>query len=95
MTEQLYRKKGRRYVPIGYSDGFNGFPSDGFWLVQQRDGVKSSECIIKIDDLENLKPAANFIYAYKDRIVDFMLKNEVSSNSLNQYVLQMIKNITK
>ena len=95
MTTQLYKKKGRRYFPIGWSDGFNGFPSDGLWLVQQRDGVRSSECIIKIDELENLKPAANLIYEYKDKIGDFMLKNELSGSTINDYVLRMLKYITQ
>ena len=26
MNKQLYKKKGKRYIPIGYSDGFDGFP---------------------------------------------------------------------
>lgn len=94
---QLYKKKGRRYIPIGYSDGFTGFPSDGLWLVQQKDGCKSSECIIKIDELERLKPAANFIYEYKDKICDYINKHDPynSSFSRNEYVLNMLKEITK
>lgn len=93
----MYKKVGRKYVPIGWSDGFTGFPSDGFWLVQTKDGSHSSECIIKIDELENLKPAANLIYEYKDKICDYLNENDYynSAYSRNDFVLQMLKEITK
>lgn len=39
---EVYEKRGRRYVPIGY--GFTGFPADGIWLVQ--DGTSSMRCLI-------------------------------------------------
>lgn len=41
----MYKKVGRKYVPIGYSDNFNGFPSEGLWVVYNKPGVKSSSCI--------------------------------------------------
>lgn len=57
MKEQLYLKKGRRYVKVGPSDGWNGFPCDGVWLVYMRPGVKSSHCIfqLKPDRLDLVK----------------------------------------
>lgn len=39
---EVYEKRGRRYVPIGY--GFTGFPADGIWLVQ--DGRANMTCLI-------------------------------------------------
>ena len=39
---EVYEKRGRRYVPIGY--GFTGFPADGIWLVQ--DGRSNMTCLI-------------------------------------------------
>ena len=45
MDGQLYKKVGRKYVPIGYSDNFNGFPSEGLWVVYNKSGVKSYSCI--------------------------------------------------
>lgn len=35
--EMLYRKVGRRYVPVGVE--FTGWPADGVWLVE--DGLKA------------------------------------------------------
>ena len=29
MKDQVYKKVGRKYIPIGYSDGWTGFPADG------------------------------------------------------------------
>ena len=98
MNEQVYKKKGRKYMPIGFSDGWSGFPTDGFWLVNSTDGNKSSECIIKIDELENLKPATNLILEYKQKMIDYISKNEnitIYNLSLNEFVKDMLKEITK
>lgn len=102
MTEQLYKKVGRRYIPIGYSDGFNGFPSDGIWLVQQSDSSKSSECIIKYEELETAKPAINLILGYKDKLTKF-IANEIDNNdafrlydeSYNDFASRLLKEISK
>lgn len=40
--EKVYKKVGRRYVPMGFE--FTGFPSDGIWLVQ--DGTRNMICLI-------------------------------------------------
>lgn len=95
MNEQLYRKKGRRYIPIGYEDGWSGFPSEGIWLVTNGDGVDSSECIIKLGDVESLHPAVNLIYYYKDKIVKYLREYDTSGISLNEYVLRMLTKITE
>lgn len=104
MNEQVYKKVGRKYVPIGYSDGWSGFPTDGIWLVQGKDGHHSSECIMKIGDLESMQPAANLILGYKEKILDY-LSNYHENNSksmfslygisMNDFVLDMLKEITK
>lgn len=39
---EVYEKRGRRYIPLGYQ--FTGFPADGIWFVQ--DGRKSMTCLI-------------------------------------------------
>jgi hypothetical protein len=95
MNEQLYKKKGRRYEPIGYSDGFTGFPSDGIWLVQQKDGHKSSECIIKIDELDSIRPAADLILGYQDKIIKYMAENRAMNVSIYEYVNTMLKSISQ
>lgn len=96
MKEQIYKKVGRKYIPVGYSDGWSGFPTEGIWLVQNKPGCKSSECIIKIDELESMKPAINLILGYKDKIVDYVMDNSNITNiTPNDFVLEMLKEITK
>lgn len=99
MNEQVYKKVGRRYVPIGYSDGWSEFPTDGIWLVQSKDGHHSSECIMKIGDLESMQPATNLILGYKEKILKYIMDNDnrilVSGITRNDFVLDMLKEITK
>jgi len=98
MKEQVYKKKGRKYIPIGYSDGWSGFPADGVWIVQKGDGVKSSECIMRIGELQDMQPAANLILEYKDKITNYLYESkyiEVYNKSYNEFVLDMLKEITK
>lgn len=45
MSEQVYKKVGRKYIKLGYEDGFTGFPSEGIWVVFGKPGCKSSSCI--------------------------------------------------
>ena len=54
MNQQLYKKEGRRYIPIGYSDGFTGFPTEGIWIVYNKPGVKSSSCIAKVGEFQDI-----------------------------------------
>lgn len=95
MTEQVYKKVKNRYVPIGYSDGWSGFPTDGIWLVQTKPGHKSSECIMKIGDIESMQPTANLILGYKDKIIKFIQNNEVKNESPYDLVNRMLIEITK
>lgn len=44
--EQIYRKIGKRYIPIGQE--FTGFPCDGIWLVQN--GRQRMMCLIQSDE---------------------------------------------
>ena len=53
MKEQVYKKVGRRYIKLGYSDNFTGFPAEGIWIVYERPGCKSSTCIATVG---NIKP---------------------------------------
>ena len=104
MNEQVYKKKGKRYIPIGYSNGFTGFPVDGIWIVQTKDRGKSSECMMRIGELQDMQPAINLILGYKEKIMKYISDyNSKSSNSgislhgvsLNDFVLDMLKEITK
>jgi len=100
MDQQVYKKVGRKYVPIGYSDGWSGFPSDGIWIVQSKPGVKSSECIMKIGELENMQPAINLILGYKDKLIKYLISEMnkdlvIYDKSVNEFVTKMLKEISK
>ncbi len=43
---EVYKKVGRKYVPLGYQ--WEGFPSDGIWLVQN--GMKNMACLIGLKE---------------------------------------------
>lgn len=100
MEQQVYKKEGRRYKPIGYSDGWTGFPAEGVWIVQQKDGVHSSECILKIGEVQDLQPTANLILGYKEELIKFIAKECEAENiniyniSINEFVLKMLKEIS-
>ena len=98
MNEQVYKKVGRKYIPIGYSDGWTGFPSDGIWLVQTKPGSKSSECIMKLGEVENFQPTINLILGYRDKLLQFMDEVEgttIHKGTRNEFVLNMLKEISK
>jgi hypothetical protein len=98
MDRQVYKKVGRKYVPIGYSDGWAGFPSDGIWIVKTVPGSKSSECIMQIGELINFQPYINMILGYKDKIITFLNKEKdvnIFNETINGFVTRMLKEITK
>ena len=78
MEEQLYKKKGRRYIPIGYSDNFNGFPAEGIWVVYSTPGAESSSCIAQVGQFEliDYKQLANLIKEKEDECVKAVLEME-------------------
>lgn len=94
MTNQAYKKVGRRYVPVGYSDGWSGFPTDGIWVVQTTHGRKSSECMLKINEVESMRPTIDMLIGYKDDIVKYLMNNTLEGISPSDYVSNMIKEIT-
>ena len=53
----LYEKVKGKYKKLEpYQADWRGFPCDGIWLVQTRPGCKSSECILKIGELQDAYP---------------------------------------
>lgn len=94
MNQQVYKKVGRKYVPIGYSDGWTGFPADGIWVVQTKPGHKSSECMLKIDEVENMRPTIDMLIGYKEEIIHYLMNNPIENISYGDYVSKMIKEIT-
>ena len=57
---QIYRKENGKFVKVGPYDGWNGFPSDGIWVVQMGNGVHSSTCISRLQDLPKAASIATF-----------------------------------
>ena len=72
MEGQLYKKIGRKYIPIGYSDNFNGFPSEGIWVVYGKPGLESSSCIAQVGQFEPIdyNLLANIIKEKEDECVN-------------------------
>ena len=54
MNSQVYKKVGRKYIPLGYSDGWYGFPSEGIWVVYDKPGSHSSTCIAQVGKFQDL-----------------------------------------
>ena len=94
MNTQVYKKLGRKYVPVGYSDGFTGFPCDGIWLVQTKPGSKSTECMMRIGEVQDMRPTLDMLIGYKDKIVRYIMDNSMDGISPNDYVKEMIKSVT-
>jgi hypothetical protein len=98
MEQQLYKKVGRKYIPIGYSDGWVGFPSDGIWIVQSKTRSKSSECILKIGELTSLHPFIDLFYSYQDKITNYLQSNvnvRIVNRSYHDFVVDLLKEISK
>jgi len=100
MEQQVYKKVGRRYVPIGYSDGWTGFPAEGVWIVKKGDGIHSSECVLRLGELQDLQPAINLILGYKEELLKFFVQQRdeekifLQNISVNDFVLEMLKFIS-
>lgn len=72
MSDTVYRKEGGKYVPIAPGI-FNGFPSDGMWLVKFKNGSeKSASCIARLDNLPDPYPFYNMMLS-RDEISTFLL----------------------
>ena len=99
MNQQVYKKVGRKYIPLGFSDGWQGFPTDGIWLVQSTPARKSSECILKVADNTTVIPYAANLVEHKENIIKYISKNSenisILNMSINDFVNDMLKYISK
>lgn len=95
MKTQVYKKVGRRYVPIGYSDGWAGFPADGIWVVQTTPERKSMECMMRIGEVQDLRPTLDMLVGYRDEIVKYLMTHSMDNIGTRDYVTEMIKEITR
>lgn len=76
MQETLYKKVGRKYVPVGIE--FRGFPCNGIWLVQ--DGRQS--CMVQLSEIPSL-PEKGVIFRvnHLDKCVDHISEKARQQNS--------------
>ena len=68
--EDIYKKVGRRYYPIGIE--WSGFPMDGIWLVQN--GKVNMACLISLE--EKVPIFALNYRVHEQGIVDAVQKHE-------------------
>lgn len=97
MNEQVYIKQGRRYKPLGYSDGWTGFPADGVWLVKQEDGMHSSDCLLRLGEVQDLHPTIDLLH-HKRLITNWLCDNDnvsVVNQSYDNLVEDLLKYIGK
>ena len=87
-VDQVYYKKGRRYIPFGPQE-WEGFPSDGVWLVQVKPGHRSEELILKLGDLPELYPFAQMMVS-KDDLVKLILEISSKRHSVNDLANAMV-----
>lgn len=91
----LYKKNGKRYQAIG--EQFTGFPADGIWLVQTKEGGSSSRLIMKVGELLDPKPLIE-LEMHRDEIVNVVsdtLKNTYSINSLVDNIFKALARKTQ
>lgn len=66
MSDQLYRKVGRRYEPYG---GFlAGDPAEGIWIVTRKPGVRSARLVSKIAELPDTTRLIELDLLYRDSL---------------------------
>ena len=59
MSDKVYRKEGKKYVPISFID-WHGFPCDGIWMVKFNSRTeKSASCVSRLGDLPDPYPFYN------------------------------------
>ena len=93
MDDNLYKKQGRKYLPVSKYE-FNGFPSDGIWLVQYKPHAKLSSCIMKMGEVPafNLNKRVN-LETKRDELLDVMRENSALSN--NDLLTEIFKTLSE
>ena len=77
----LYKKKGRRYYPVGQE--FLGFPCNGIWLVNNG----RNSCMLRLDEIDRPCPVDRLNYRIlADRFINEDLEIPVSIvSALSQF----------
>ena len=86
---QVYRKVGRRYIPIGPLES-NWFPADGIWLVQIKPGRTSQECVLRLGELPDLYPYVQLAMD-RDEIVDIIARHTEKTWCIQGLATEIIK----
>lgn len=97
MNKQLYIKKGKKYVPIGYSDGFIGFPCEGLWAVYKKDKNEFQSCIAQVGHFKNIdyNLLASLIKKKEDDCVNAIIKASKEHISLQDIVRIIFEELCK
>ena len=95
MTEQLYKKVGRKYIPIGYADGFCGFPAEGIWIVYNKPGSKSETCIAQVGKFKKLdyELLANLVKEKEDKCLAIFHKINKEGKSAYDLIRELFNQI--
>lgn len=80
MSEQLYRKKGNRYIPV---KEFEGFPAEGVWLVHSSKHCNSRSLIAPLDCNGVDIPTLAAIQLLKDKILKEVGKISKENNGVS------------
>jgi hypothetical protein len=94
-SNQVYKKVGKRYLPIGYTDGFSGFPTEGIWAVFSKPGCKTRRCIAKVGEFKNMNYAdfGTIIKDKHDALCKIIAQNNKSiSDIADEIIVELLKN---
>lgn len=92
-NEKLYRKKGRRYEPVGYEH--TGFPAEGVWLVTQGKNYRSERLFMRIGDAPSVMTLAAF-ERHRDAIARAVSQvQNWTSRSPDDMAAEVIKAVAK
>jgi len=75
--ENVYRKKGSRYIPVGKINShydYDGFKSAGLWLHTERNGgsIRSMTLIAKLEELPSSAVAFGSVAKHSDELTKFL-----------------------
>lgn len=86
MSETYYKKKGRKYVPVGHE--FSGWPADGVWLVEN--GGRKAHLFMELPT-EHVVNIRCSLEKYKEELADSVVKRwtgtRKTANDIAQEVL--------
>jgi len=90
----MYRKVGKRYLPIGYADGFVGFPTEGIWAVFSKPGCETRRCIAKVGEFKSINYAdfGTIVRDKHDALCKIIAQNKTISDIADEVIMELLKN---